>query len=78
MKEDAMQMLRMAYDNLKWFRDNYDRLKKQYDDKWVAVKDKKVIASGNSFENVVTSLKESDRRHAIVEYMQSEHTDMMF
>jgi hypothetical protein len=78
LKENAEQLFRASCDNLRWFEENYDRLKRKYDGKWVLIQDRKVVASSRSFKNVITSLKECDRRDAIVEYIQSEQIELIF
>jgi len=44
----------------RWFSDNYDKLEKKYLGKVVAVKGRKVIAVGESVEDLVKQLSEMD------------------
>jgi hypothetical protein len=50
-----------------WIQRNYPELQKKYPDRYIAIRDKNVIASGNLSE----VLKETKSRHCLVEYIQS-------
>jgi len=78
LKEDVCRAFKRSYSDLKWFEKNYDRLKRRYDGRWVAVRDTTVVASSDTFEGIVASLKECDRKHAIIEYMQLEQVALIF
>jgi hypothetical protein len=78
LKEDVRQLFKASCDNLEWFGENYDRLKKEYNGKWVVVQDKRVVASSESYETVLDSLMGCDRRIALIEYMQMEQVYLMF
>jgi hypothetical protein len=78
LKEDIEQLFKASCDDLKWLEENYDRLKREYDGKWVIIQDKKVVASGGSYESIMNALKKCDPRKAIVEYVQSEQVAMFF
>ena len=78
MKEDIDQLFRISCDNLKWFEENYETLKKEYDKKWIVIQNKQIVASGNSFESIVNAMKKHDPKTALVEYVQSEQVAMFF
>jgi len=77
-KENVEQLFRASCDNLKWLEENYDRLKKEYDGKWVVIQDRRVVASSGTYESIMNALKKCDPRNAIVEYLQSEQVAMFF
>lgn len=78
LKEDVGQLFKASRDNLKWLEENYDRLRKQYDGKWVVIQDRKVVVSGGSYASIIAAFRKFDPRNAIVEYMQSEQVAMFF
>ncbi|MFQ6071250.1 MAG: DUF5678 domain-containing protein [Methanosarcinales archaeon] len=39
-------------EDMKWAEQNYSKLQEQFADKWIAVVDKKVVAAGESLNNV--------------------------
>ncbi len=44
-------------ENAKWLSSNYEKLKKQYNNQWVAVLDEKIIDHDTSLANIVKRLK---------------------
>jgi len=58
MIESAVTILLNYEDNAKWLSKNYERLKKKYNDEWVAVLDKKVIDHDPDLAKLVKRLKQ--------------------
>lgn len=60
---DRLQRLR---DNFIWFYSNYDHLKKDYKNQFVAVKDKKQIDNDNDLDRLVKRLRLENYDEGIV------------
>jgi hypothetical protein len=56
--ESAVTILLNYEDNAKWLSKNYARLKKKFNDEWVAVLDKKVIDHDADLAKLVNRLKQ--------------------
>ena len=52
-------MLKEAEESMKWIIENYDRLRTQYGDKWVAVRKGGVLASDPDYEKLVKTLEQT-------------------
>jgi hypothetical protein len=78
LKEDVEQLFKTSCDNLKWFEKNYDTLKKEYDNKWIVVENKKIVACDSKFDSIMKTMKKFDSKTALVEYVQSEQIAMFF
>ena len=75
---EKAQILKTSQENLEWFRENYESLKKEYDNQWIIVQKRKVVAKGNSFEQIKKCLQKIDARSAIVEFIDSNNLAMFF
>jgi hypothetical protein len=78
MKENVEQLFKTSCDNLKWFEENHDSLIEEYDNKWIIVQNKKIVATDSDFESIMEALKKHDPKTALVEYMHSEQIAMFF
>jgi hypothetical protein len=67
-----------SLENLKWLGENYSRLKREYGDKWVVISSKKVVESGDSFEEILLAAKKYPPGSFTVEYIQSKEIAMFF
>lgn len=78
-KLEKAELLKNSRENLEWFRDNYDDLKKDFDKQWVIVQNKAVIGSCSTYDEVLSKVK-SDRskKTAMVEFIDSEQIAMFF
>ena len=80
MSSATTELIARAEKNSKWLGHNYSRLTKKYNDKWVAVLDRKVIDSDANLRVLVTRLKKSlGRRYdeASIEYVTKEPINMV-
>jgi hypothetical protein len=58
-----------------WVNENKDTLLKEFNDQWIAVKDKKVIASDPDLNLLLSKI--SDPSHTYVEFITSEPLEMI-
>jgi len=75
---DLAEAFDISLENLKWLRENYSRLKKQYDKKWVVIFKKRVVESGDTFEEILPATKKYEPSSIAVEYIQSKEIAMFF
>ena len=47
--------------NYTWFKDNLPELVKVYDDKYIVIKNKSVLAAYNSFDDAFTKISETEK-----------------
>ena len=70
-------VLRASMQNLEWFRDNYEQLKKDYDKQWVVIEGQGVVTSSSTYDEIMkTGAK--NKKSALVEYVDSEQLAMFF
>ncbi len=72
------EILRISRKNLEWFNENYDCLKKEYDNQWIVVQGQKVVAKGSTYDQIKKLLKKEDVKSALVEFMDSKQMAMFF
>jgi len=73
------ELLRLSRENLEWFRDNYNSLKKDYDKQWVVVQNKGIVANCSSYDEIVRTLREEpSKKSALVEFIDSEQIAVFF
>jgi len=74
------ELIAKAEENNKWVGHNYDRLIKEYNDKWVAVLDMQVIDSDKDLQTLVSRLrKKLDGKYpeAAIEYVSKKPINMV-
>ena len=64
--------------NAEWLKENYDRLKKEYDKRWVVIQDSKVVKNASTFDEIMKTVRRHDPNKILVEYIQSEPVAMFF
>lgn len=52
-----LDLLNSAVENLKWFHDNFSELQEKYENKIIAIKDKKIIISADNVDKLLAILK---------------------
>ena len=72
------ELLQASIDNLEWFRKNYETLKEEYDNQWIIVQKKGVVAKGSTFEQIKKCLQKVDAKSALVEFIDSNNIAMFF
>lgn len=75
---EKAQILKASQENLEWFKDNYESLKKEYDNQWIIVQKREVVAKGSTFEQIKKCLQKTDRKSALVEFVDSNNLAMFF
>lgn len=65
--------------NMKWFQDNYEKLKEQYAGEYVAVYDDRVIARGKDARGLINQLRKtySDLGAFVVEFVSKEKMELI-
>ena len=61
-----LQMLERAYIDNEWFQKNYEKLKADFKNEFVAVKDKQIIVHNKKFDAVIKILEEKGEDPAII------------
>jgi hypothetical protein len=72
------ELFKCSIGNLEWFRENYESIKKEYDNQWVVIQNKKVVAKASTYEGIARALKQADKKCAIVEFIDSNRLAMFF
>jgi hypothetical protein len=78
MKKEKGELLRLSKENLEWFKENYNSLKKKYNNQWVAIQKKEVVACGSTYDQITEALKKEDKQSAVVEFIDSQQLAMFF
>lgn len=65
MKNQELIILSKFEEDSKWFFENIGVLREKFEKKFVAVKDKEVIVSGNNLDNVINALKRENINPAL-------------
>ena len=77
-KLEKAQILKASQENLELFKDNYEALKKEYDNQWIIVQKREVVAKSSTFEQIKQCLQKTDRKSALVEFVDSSNLAMFF
>ena len=64
--------------NTEWLKENYDNLKRDYNNNWVVIKNQKVVKSASNFDEILRTIKKHDSNKILVEYIQAEPLAMFF
>lgn len=72
------ELFRASRENLEWFKQNYENIRKDCDNQWVVIRNKKVVAKASTYENIARTLKKEDKKSAIVEFIDSNQLAMFF
>lgn len=78
--ESAVTLLLNYEDNAKWLSNNYERLKKKFNNEWVAVLDKTVIDHDPDLAKLVKRLKQQHSKvynQIAVEYVTTEELNLI-
>ena len=72
------EILKASKENLEWFNKNYDCLREKYDNQWIIVQGKEVVAKGSTYGQITKLLKKEDKKSALIEFMDSKQMAMFF
>ena len=75
---EKIELFEISRRNAEWLQKNYERLKKEYDKRWVLIQDGKVVKSASSFDEIMRTVRRHDPNKILVEYIQSEPVAMFF
>jgi len=75
---ERKELFKFSRQNAKWLQENYDNLKRDYNNSWVVIQNKKVIKSASSFNEIIKSIRKTDSSKILVEYIQAEPIAMFF
>lgn len=64
--------------NIEWFKQNFERIKEEYDSRWIIILNKQVVASASSFNEIILSAKKHDPNKILVDYVQRKPVAMFF
>lgn len=59
---NEIQVLLKFEESSKWFQSHIDDLRKNYENKFVAIKDKKVIGSSKDIEDIINRLEQKNEK----------------
>ena len=79
-KMEKAELFKISRGNAEWFRENYEDLKKKYDNRWILIHNEKVVESASTFDDILKILRAQkyDPNTVIVEYLQSKQIAMFF
>jgi hypothetical protein len=75
---ERKDLFKFSRQNAEWLQENYDNLKRDYNNSWVVIENRKVIKSASSFDEILIAIKKSDSNKILVEYIQAEPVAMFF
>jgi len=78
LKLEKGELFKQSTENLEWFRENYEDLKRKYDNQWIIIQKKKVVGKSSTYDKIVEILKKEDQKNAIVEFIDSKQIAMFF
>ena len=78
LKLEKGELFKQSTENLEWFRENYEDLKRKYDNQWIVIQKKKVVGKSSTYDKIVEILKKEDQKNAIVEFIDSKQIAMFF
>ena len=72
------ELFKSSMENLEWYKENYENIRKDCDNQWVVIQNKKIVAKASTYENITRTLTKEDRESAIIEYIDSNPLAMFF
>jgi len=75
---EKQQIFNIWKENTEWFRKNYERFKREYDNKWILIRNKKIIAVESKLSKIMEIAKRYNPNEIMVEYLQSKKIAMFF
>ena len=75
-----LQLLNNLEEDLNWFQENLKSLQAEYEDKIIAIKEKKIIASAKNIKELLKILeeKEIDQSEVLIETISSKNEIIIF
>ena len=76
---ETREVFRLSMGNMEWLAENYDKLKEEFDGKWIAVSDARVVESAESLHKLKEAIaKHQNRDSIVVEFITTEPIAMFF
>jgi len=75
---ERTELFRISRRNTEWLKENYGSLKRKYDKLWIVIRDRKVVKSASTFDEIMRTVKKHDPNKILVEYITSEPIAMFF
>lgn len=77
---EKAKLFRISRGNAEWFSQNYENLKRKYDNRWIIIHNKKVAESASTFDDIMRAIRARryDPNSILVEYMQRKTVAMFF
>lgn len=75
---EKAELFKNSKENIEWFKENYEDLKKKYDGRWIVIDNKTVVKSAGTFDEILALVRKHNPNKVIVEYMQSKQIAMFF
>jgi len=75
---ERAELFRNSKENIEWLEENYEDLRKKYDERWIVIENKTVVKSASTFDEILAVVRNRDPNKVLVEYMQSEQVAMFF
>lgn len=76
---ETREVFKLSMANMEWLTENYERLKREFDGKWVAVSDARVVESAEDLPTLAKAIAKHKKRESIVvEYIRAEPIAVFF
>ena len=75
---EKAELFRISRGNAEWLKENYASLKREYDNRWVIIQDRKIVKSASTFDEIMKAVKGHNLNRILVEYIQSEPVALFF
>ena len=72
------ELFEISRNNAKWLKKNYPRLMREYDKRWIVVRNREVVHSASTFKQVMRNVKKHNPNEILVEFIESEPIAMFF
>ncbi len=57
------ELFKISRENIKWLKENYEDLKRKYDNSWIMIHNKKVAESTSTFNEIMKTAKKIRPKH---------------
>jgi len=75
---ERKELFEFSRRNAEWLKENYNDLKRDYNNSWVVIQNRKVVKSASTFDEILRAIKKRDSNKILVEYIQAEPVAMFF
>ena len=75
---EKAELFKTSRRNVEWLKENYESLKRKYDNRWIVIQNNKVVESASTFDEIMKAIRKHDPNKIFVEYIQSEPVAMFF